>query len=264
MRGGGGRDQTLHSGEPTLTAWSAPASHLDVGTSALRPAHSCRSARVLHLREASSPGNLRWCSIRAASAGNERHPVVIRRRWLMAVLSCALSLSACGDTAAVGSATTTQGDPVAVTKPDATSPSPVTATSETSAKKTEADPGVVTKPDATSPVPVTATFVTVPAAIMEGTLHVDGRCLYLNADSTLAVLLVAAGSRWESASATLVFPDGTSFREGDTVRGGGGYLSIDTVALEFPDAAIQLEGCMPGTSTSESSTVALLVDAEAP
>lgn len=144
-------------------------------------------------------------------------------------------------------AMTLTADPVVVTTPDATSPVPVTASLVTVA-----------------PVPVTASFVTTPAAIVEGALLVDGRCLYFGAEGTRTALLLPAGTRWDNDSATLVFPDATSFRDGDIMRGGGGYLSIENVAREFPVAAMELQQCLPGTSSSESSTVALLASVGAP
>lgn len=134
-----------------------------------------------------------------------------------------------------------------MTTPDVTSSVPATAS-------------LVTIPA----VPVTASFVTIPAAIIEGPLLVDGRCLYFGLEGTRIALLLPAGTRWDNDSATLVFPDTTSFREGDIMRGGGGYLSIETVAHEFPVAAMELQQCLPGTSTSEPSTVALLASVGAP
>ena len=58
----------------------------------------------------------------------------------------------------------------------------------------------------------------------------------------------------------LVLADSTRYRNGDRLRGSGGYLSIDTVAHEFPVAAVQLQQCLPGTPSSQPGTVALIAN----
>ena len=64
-----------------------------------------------------------------------------------------------------------------------------------------------------------------PAAIVTGTLELQGGCLTLDD----AVALFPAGTEWDDAAEEVKFPDGSRWPIGDEVEGGGGYAQAEGI-----------------------------------
>ena len=60
-----------------------------------------------------------------------------------------------------------------------------------------------------------------PAAIVTGQLELRDGCLTIDD----AVALFSAGTEWDDGAQAVVMPDGTTWAVGDSVEGGGGFVS---------------------------------------
>jgi len=88
------------------------------------------------------------------------------------------------------------------------------------------------------------------AAIVSGTLQLEGDCLYVaSAESGERYpVLWPAGTSWDTATRSVVPPVGVPMPIGSTVDGGGGYLYVrDVERLAGPAASSLAASCLDNT-----------------
>lgn len=65
------------------------------------------------------------------------------------------------------------------------------------------------------------------AALIIGTLELDGDCLYTTFDGNRYPVLWPHGTTWDETTSSVVLANGTSLALGTELDGGGGYMNID-------------------------------------
>lgn len=113
------------------------------------------------------------------------------------------------------------GDPSDSADPTATTPALPLTSSSTVASTTQpalsGGPTVITGPPSEAGQ----------EGIVAGTLIERDGCLYIDDDAGLGVAVFRYGTTWDSATASVVDPDGTAVTVGQYVYSGGGQYAVD-------------------------------------
>jgi len=80
-------------------------------------------------------------------------------------------------------------------------------------------------------------------AVVQGTLELEGDCLYLTDGVRRHVILWPYGTRWDEEAQTLITAEGSRVPIGAPVTGGGGYATIDSRGLSSSSAQGRLKRC---------------------
>ena len=79
------------------------------------------------------------------------------------------------------------------------------------------------------------------AAMIIGTLELDGECLYTTFDGNRYPVLWPHGTTWDENNSSVVLANGTSLALGTELDGGGGYMNIDVFSdVVDNDSAVSL------------------------
>lgn len=74
------------------------------------------------------------------------------------------------------------------------------------------------------------------AALVEGEVLIEENCVFLNGSSGRIVVVFPAGTRWSESEQAIIIGS-ERVREGDSIQGGGGYLSGEVLRNMVGDAA---------------------------